>query len=68
MLQGKSDTTIAFLRLYWSGFMVFSSFLLHEWYNAIFIYCSWVSTRWQWSLRVYSENKSKNTQNRKQHV
>ena len=48
-------------------------------YDTIFIYCSWVSSRWQWSLWFYTkgnntnkykekEGRSQNTQNRKQDI
>jgi len=26
-------------------------------YDMIFIYCNWVSTRWQWSVDLYKHRK-----------
>ena len=48
---------------------------LHD--DVIFIYCNWISTRWQWSVNLYKNReetaiyrrrintKTQNTQNRK---
>ena len=36
------------------------------WYDTIFIYCNWVSTRWQWSVNLH-KNRRSNTQKIQKH-
>jgi len=38
-----------------------------EWYWYLFIYCNWVSTRWQWSVDLY-ENRKETAQKEKRYT
>jgi len=37
------------------------------WYDMLFIYSNWISTRWQWSIDLY-KNRKDTVQNEKQYT